>query len=305
MLCSVPSLDCKEPECDTGWQAVLHCQHCWDNLLLQINSLQHQFSTFLTQATYPAILRLHYPLMAGLPACALLPLQLIQNAEARLVVNLPLTACQTLGNQSLLESHIFSYHAANGSSPSHIKDMVKPYNLAHPLHSATADHQQFNKIQTVWHIFHYRLKTNLSRIHHGPKTFSLSLIVFLNVAIEAIRHITWSWCTCIILKIWVVSTWLNALIADCFEVWIALEVNKCNKKDPLRSQASGCLPCGAEQIVFIGFFRAHLLRTAARSGRKQCSESGESELHKKLPAEQINETQAETESIKTREAANL
>ncbi len=41
-LCGVPGSDCKDLECDTGWPAVLHYQHCCDCTLLQIRSPQHQ-----------------------------------------------------------------------------------------------------------------------------------------------------------------------------------------------------------------------------------------------------------------------
>ncbi len=37
-LCGVPDSDRREPGCDSGWPAVLRCQHHCDNLLLQINS---------------------------------------------------------------------------------------------------------------------------------------------------------------------------------------------------------------------------------------------------------------------------
>ncbi len=47
-LCGVPSSDCKEPGCDTGWPAVLRCQHCCDKLLLQILSPQHQEDISIT-----------------------------------------------------------------------------------------------------------------------------------------------------------------------------------------------------------------------------------------------------------------
>ncbi len=93
------------------------------------------------------ILCLHYCdlLMAGLPACAIQPLQLIQNAAAWLVFNwlkfshitplfhtlhwLPMAAW------IWFKTLVFAYRAVNGSGLSY---MVKPYCPASPLRSATA-----------------------------------------------------------------------------------------------------------------------------------------------------------------------
>ena len=113
-------------------------------------------------------------LLAGLPAGALQLLQLIQNAAARLVFNLPKFTHTTL-LPSLVTSGcphpfqetnhlhefnmerfwkrflkdfdirvsavtpVLAYRAANGSGPVYIQDTVKPYTPARPLCSASAN----------------------------------------------------------------------------------------------------------------------------------------------------------------------
>ncbi len=77
---------------------------------------------------------------------------------------------------------------ANGLSPPYIQDMVKPNTPARPLSPATAK----------------RLKTHMLRLKLGPlKKLFLYLLLFLNVALEAVQHIWWSWCTCTILDSWI------------------------------------------------------------------------------------------------------
>ena len=85
-------------------------------------------------------------LLAGLPACAIRPLQLIQNAAARLVFNLPkfshttplLRSLHWLPVTARIHFKTLAYHAVNGSGPSYIQDMVKPYTPALALRSASA-----------------------------------------------------------------------------------------------------------------------------------------------------------------------
>ncbi|XP_077938224.1 uncharacterized protein LOC144383653 [Gasterosteus aculeatus] len=96
------------------------------------------------------ISRLDYcnPLLAGLPATAIRPLQLIQNAAARLVFNLPKFSHTTPLLRSLhwlpvaariqFKTLVLTYHAVNGSGPAYIQDMVKPYIPTRTLRSASA-----------------------------------------------------------------------------------------------------------------------------------------------------------------------
>ncbi|KAK5916423.1 hypothetical protein CgunFtcFv8_011409 [Champsocephalus gunnari] len=87
-------------------------------------------------------------LLAGLPACAIRPLQLIQNAAARLVFNLPTFSHTTPLLRSLhwlpvtariyFKTMVLAYHAVNGSGPSYIQDMVTLYTPARAIRSASA-----------------------------------------------------------------------------------------------------------------------------------------------------------------------
>ncbi|KAL3056702.1 hypothetical protein OYC64_019227 [Pagothenia borchgrevinki] len=141
-----------------------------------------------------------------LPACAIRPLQLIQNAAARLVFNLLTFSHTTPLLRSLhwlpvtarihFKTLVLAYHAANGSGPSYIQDMVKLYTPAHALRSASAKRlaapalrggpkfssaktRRFAILDPKWrnelpieirtaeslHIFRRRLKTHLFRLH--------------------------------------------------------------------------------------------------------------------------------------------
>ena len=93
----------------------------------------------------PVISRLD-SLLAGLPG-ANRPLQLIQNAAARLVFNLNLNSLTLLRSLHWLpvaaricfKPLVLVYRAATGSDPASIQDMVKPYTSARPLLSASAN----------------------------------------------------------------------------------------------------------------------------------------------------------------------
>uniref|UniRef100_A0AAQ4PR24 Uncharacterized protein n=3 Tax=Gasterosteus aculeatus aculeatus TaxID=481459 RepID=A0AAQ4PR24_GASAC len=151
------------------------------------------------------ISRLDYcnSLLADLPATAIRPLQLIQNAAARLVINLPKFSHTTPLLRSLhwlpvaariqFKTLVLTYHAVNGSGPAYIQDMVKPYIPTRTLRSAPAKllvppslrakhstrSQLFAVLAPKWwnelsedtrtaeslHIFRRKLKTHLFRLY--------------------------------------------------------------------------------------------------------------------------------------------
>ncbi|XP_062422208.1 LOW QUALITY PROTEIN: uncharacterized protein LOC134132996 [Pungitius pungitius] len=97
------------------------------------------------------ISRLDYcnSLLAGLLGTAIRPLQLIQNAAARLVFNLPKYSHHTtpllrslhwlpVAARIQFKTLVLTYHAVNGSGPVYIQDMVKPYIPTRTLRSASA-----------------------------------------------------------------------------------------------------------------------------------------------------------------------
>ncbi|KAK5930426.1 hypothetical protein CgunFtcFv8_026661 [Champsocephalus gunnari] len=172
--------------------------------------MRPQLTQKATQVLVQALVisRLDYcnSLLAGLPACAIRPLQLIQNAAARLVFNLPKCSHTTPLLRSLhwlpitarihFKTMLLAYHAANGSGPSYIQDMVKPYTPACALRSAStkrlaapslrrgpkfpsAKTRGFAILAPKWwnelpidirtadslHTFRRRLKTHLFRLH--------------------------------------------------------------------------------------------------------------------------------------------
>ncbi|XP_071063220.1 uncharacterized protein, partial [Pseudochaenichthys georgianus] len=124
---------------------------CCRYTLYNIRRMRPQLTQKATQVLVQVLVisRLDYcnSLLAGLPACAIRPLQLIQNAAARLVFNLPKCSHTTPLLRCLhwlpitarihFKTLVLAYHAANGSGPSYIQDMVKPYTPARALRSAS------------------------------------------------------------------------------------------------------------------------------------------------------------------------
>ncbi|KAK3553718.1 hypothetical protein QTP70_007565 [Hemibagrus guttatus] len=120
-------------------------------LLYNIRRIRPFLSTQATQVLVQSlvILRLDYcnSLLAGLPLNAIRPLQMIQNAAARLVFNLPKFSHTTPLLRSLhwlpVAAHIrfktlmLAYKAKNGPAPSHLKALVTPHTAPRSLRSTS------------------------------------------------------------------------------------------------------------------------------------------------------------------------
>ncbi|XP_056292987.1 uncharacterized protein LOC130208093 [Pseudoliparis swirei] len=125
------------------------CRYMLHNIRRIRPLLTQKAAQVLVQAL--VISRLDYcnSLLAGLPAKAIRPLQLIQNAAARLVFSLPKFAHTTPLLRSLhwlpvaarihFKTLVLAYRALDGSGPVYIRDMVTPYTPARSLRSATAN----------------------------------------------------------------------------------------------------------------------------------------------------------------------
>ncbi|XP_030640854.1 uncharacterized protein LOC115821223, partial [Chanos chanos] len=110
--------------------------------------LTQQATQLMVQAL--VISRLDYcnVLLAGLPTCAIRPLQLVQNAAARLVFNLPkhshvtplLTALHWLPVAARIQfkTLVLAYQATRGSAPSYLQSLITPYTTTRTLRSTTS-----------------------------------------------------------------------------------------------------------------------------------------------------------------------
>ncbi|KAJ8384764.1 hypothetical protein AAFF_G00198500 [Aldrovandia affinis] len=105
--------------------------------------LTQEATQLLVQAL--VISRLDYcnSLLAGLPACAIKPLQLVQNAAARLVFNQPKFTHVTPLLSSLhwlpiaarirFKSLVLAFQAARGTAPPYLQSLITPYTPSRPL----------------------------------------------------------------------------------------------------------------------------------------------------------------------------
>lgn len=86
-LCGVPDSDCKEPGCGTGWPAVFRTSLCCRDVSCSCRFILHnirRIHPFLTQEEAQVLVQtLVVWLLAGVPACAIRPQQLILNAAAQ------------------------------------------------------------------------------------------------------------------------------------------------------------------------------------------------------------------------------
>ncbi len=88
-----------------------------------------------TEALIVSHLDYYNSLLAGLPACATWPLQLIQNAAHRLVFNLPkfprtthfLHTLLPVAAEIRIKLLLLAYHTGKGSGQTYIQDTVKPH----------------------------------------------------------------------------------------------------------------------------------------------------------------------------------
>ncbi|KAK3550303.1 hypothetical protein QTP86_024284 [Hemibagrus guttatus] len=120
-------------------------------LLYNIRRIRPFLSTQATQVLVPSLVisRLEYcnSLLAGLPLNAIRPLQMIQNAAARLVFNLPKFSHTTPLLRSLhwlpvaarirFKTLMLAYKAKNGPAPSYLKALVTPRTAPRSLRSTS------------------------------------------------------------------------------------------------------------------------------------------------------------------------
>jgi hypothetical protein len=106
--------------------------------------------TYISLIQALVISRLDYcnSLLAGLPACAIKPLQLIQNAATRLVFNLPKFSHVTPLLRSLhwlpvearirYKTMVLAYGAVRGTAPPYLQALIRPYTQTRALRSSTS-----------------------------------------------------------------------------------------------------------------------------------------------------------------------
>ncbi|XP_061119563.1 uncharacterized protein LOC133142389 [Conger conger] len=114
--------------------------------------IRHLLTEKATQLLVQALVisRLDYcnSLLAGLPACAIKPLQLVQNAAARLITSQPRSAHVTplliglhwrpIAAHICFKALVLAFQAAKGTAPPYIQSLITPYSPARPLRSASS-----------------------------------------------------------------------------------------------------------------------------------------------------------------------
>uniref|UniRef100_A0A674EDB2 Reverse transcriptase domain-containing protein n=1 Tax=Salmo trutta TaxID=8032 RepID=A0A674EDB2_SALTR len=121
-------------------------------MLYNIRRVRPCLTQEATQVLIQALVisRLDYcnSLLAGLPACAIKPLKLIQNAAARLVFNLPKISHVTPLLRSLhwlpvearicYKTMVLAYGAVRGTAPPYLQALIRPYTQTRALRSSTS-----------------------------------------------------------------------------------------------------------------------------------------------------------------------
>uniref|UniRef100_A0A673ZSF1 Reverse transcriptase domain-containing protein n=1 Tax=Salmo trutta TaxID=8032 RepID=A0A673ZSF1_SALTR len=121
-------------------------------MLYNIRRVRPCLTQEATQVLIQALVisRLDYcnSLLAGLPACAIKPLQLIQNAAVRLVFNLPKFSHVTPLLRSLhwlpvearirYKTMVLAYGAVRGTAPPYLQALIRPYTQTRALRSSTS-----------------------------------------------------------------------------------------------------------------------------------------------------------------------
>uniref|UniRef100_A0A673WK06 Reverse transcriptase domain-containing protein n=1 Tax=Salmo trutta TaxID=8032 RepID=A0A673WK06_SALTR len=119
-------------------------------MLYNIRRVQPCLTHKAAQVLIHVISRLDYcnSLLAGLPACAIKPLQLIQNAAARLVFNLPkfshvtplLRTLHWLPVEACIcyKNMVLAYGAVRGTAPPYLQALIRPYTQTRALRSSTS-----------------------------------------------------------------------------------------------------------------------------------------------------------------------
>ena len=145
--------------------------------LYNIRRIRPFLTTYSTQLFVQAMVLSYLDycnsLLAGLPASAIRPLQLIQNAAACLIFNVPrythttplLTDLHQLPVIARIKfkTLVRAYQAVKGSAPAYIQQLIRPYTPARPLRSATSGRLALPSLRLT--TFKCRLKTHLFRLH--------------------------------------------------------------------------------------------------------------------------------------------
>ncbi len=141
--------------CNLWWPADLQRAHCKDCSILQVCTTQHQkdqalpdrAAQLLVQALVASRLDYCNALLAGLPSNTIKPLQMIQNAAARLVFNEPKRAHVTplfislhwlpVAARIKFKTLMLAYRTTTGSAPSYFHSLLRIFIPSRSLRSAS------------------------------------------------------------------------------------------------------------------------------------------------------------------------